>query len=65
MEKKVNEKQVNQIVRALRSGNLNLNHFETLSKKKGRSSNEETIQAIVIGLKDAERASLSSKVVWR
>ena len=63
--KKVNEKQVNSIVRALRSNNWGVKEFETIAKKNGKSFNEETVSAIILGLRDAQRANLSSKVCWR
>jgi hypothetical protein len=59
------EKKVNAIVRALRSSKQGIKELQTVCRKSGICLNELTIQAIVAGLKDAERASLSSKVVWR
>jgi hypothetical protein len=65
--KKANQSQVNQIVRAIRSmppEKRNFQSFAAMAMKEGRNFNIETCQAVMAGLKDAERAALSSRVFF-
>jgi len=62
---KVNETKINSIVRALRSSNKGIKFLQDTCRKTGVCLNEDEVNLILAGLKDAERASMSSKVVWR